>query len=130
MTTTWTIRNGSLGFAGQNNKKKNMKTSSYVIRRADGQFWAGPGKWSHRYEIPEGHQFPDWESATREAIASTPACSWSHVIGDFGTPSERVVLKVNGSILGEPEPPAIPLPPALPRQMADKIRDRLKGGAL
>ncbi len=76
-----------------------MKTW-YTIRRRDGKFWAGPGRWSseHRHAF----FFFTWRAAAQEAIDSTPLSDGpSEIIADYGTDTARVVMTVNPSILGE-----------------------------
>lgn len=88
--------------AGRSEHNNTMSTSTtYVIRRADGQFWADLGRWSPEY--PDAYHFGNWKNAAQEAMSSTPISKGpSQIIADYGLESQRVVLNVEATILGEP----------------------------
>ncbi len=74
--------------------------NAYIIRRADGKFWADIGRWSA--EFPDAYKFTNWKNAAQEAMDSTPVAHGpSQVIADYGTDAERIVATVEASILGE-----------------------------
>ena len=76
--------------------------SVFIIRRADGKFWSDIGRWS--FEYPDAFVFSSWKKAAQEAMDSVNIQhGWAEILADYGTASERVVLKVNASILGEKE---------------------------
>lgn len=71
--------------------------SQYIIKRNDGKFWAGPGRWSAEY--PDAFVFSNHKNATQEAQASTSVLETTTVIGDYGTDLERDVATINGEVL-------------------------------